>query len=545
MKTRSIFLILVIGLLASCKNQAPQVEDAHLGKIYFDVQGNEQAQTLFTEGMLLLHSFEYEDARDAFLEAQKADPTMSLAYWGEAMTRNHALWQNQDQDAALEALAKFSENRADRKSKLASYPAIEQDIFEGAEILFGEGTKYDRDLAYRDHLAELTEKYPDQQEISAMYAISLLGASRNGRDVELYGKSAEIAQGIIEENPYHPGALHYLIHSYDDPEHAHLAKSAADSYAKVAPDATHALHMPSHIYVALGLWDEVINSNIASWNASVKRMQRKQLEPQAKSYHAFRWLHYGLLQKGEYDKAKTMLDQMEAYEAEQTNNETRGYLLGMKGAQLVATGNWNLPEADIKVDMSNHGMRGKASLHYLNGMKAFYQDDQESLESAIYKIDELISEMDGKLDPMGFPMCSAGGRGMSKLGLNMMQIAQMQLKAMDARMDGHAQKAKDWYAKACALDDAISYSYGPPSIYKPIHEAYADYLFELHDYDEAQVYYQKSLDRNPRRLKSLKGMKACATAANNLDLINSISKEIENCLAPIDHEEIMVTIETT
>ena len=146
-------------------------------------------------------------------------------------------------------------------------------------------------------MEQLSEKYPNNHEISAFYALSLLGSVPDGRDDAIYGKGAIIAKGIIEENPNHPGALHYLIHSYDDPAHAHLALNAANSYAKVAPEASHALHMPSHIYLAMGMWDEVISSNINSYQASINRMERKNLDNNARGYHAYHWLQYGYLQK--------------------------------------------------------------------------------------------------------------------------------------------------------------------------------------------------------------------------------------------------------
>ena len=162
-------------------------------------------------------------------------------------------------------------------------------------------------------MKNLRKKYPNNHEISAFYALSLLGSVKDKRDYDTYGKAAKIAQSVIDENPKHPGALHYLIHSYDDPGHAHLALEAANSYAKIAPEANHALHMPSHIYVALGMWDEVISSNRAAFDASVKRIERKQLEGKDFDYHSLKWLMYGLLQKGEFDEAKQLVTDMEGY----------------------------------------------------------------------------------------------------------------------------------------------------------------------------------------------------------------------------------------
>ena len=304
-----IQILLIIGtFFFSCneKKQTPlDDKDSTLGVISINVTGADEAQPSFENGLLLLHSFEYEDAREAFIEAQTIDSSFAMAYWGEAMSYNHSLWQRQEREDAILAMEKLAPARESRAALLQT--DFERDLFEALEILYGEGTKYDRDVAYSNFMEHLAHKYPDNHEVSALYAVSLLGSSRNGRDEKLYNKTAQIAQGIIKENPHHPGALHYLIHSYDDPEHAHLAEIAADRYSKVAPDAAHALHMPSHIYIALGKWNAVVKSNIASWNAGVKRMKVKQLDNDARSYHALNWLQYGLLQRGEYALAEKLL----------------------------------------------------------------------------------------------------------------------------------------------------------------------------------------------------------------------------------------------
>lgn len=325
---------------------------------------------MFEKGLLLLHSFEYEDAREAFIEAQLIDSTFAMAYWGEAMTYNHSLWQKQEKEEALAALEKLAPTPDARMNLVQT--DLEKDFFKAVEILYGEGTKYERDVAYKDYMATMKAKYPEQYEVSAFYAIALLGASRNGRDEELYGLSAKIAKGIMEENPNHPGALHYLIHSYDDPLHA-----------QVAPDAAHALHMPSHIFVGLGRWNDVVNSNIASWNASVKRMKAKALDGQARSYHALNWLQYGLLQRGEYEKAKEMLNIMVEHAKNDNSKRARDYLLMMKGGQLIETNDWANEVVNIEVDVTDLNVLAQAQKDFLKGMYAYQQEDAKALTKAI------------------------------------------------------------------------------------------------------------------------------------------------------------------
>jgi tetratricopeptide (TPR) repeat protein len=205
-----IYLITVIVCFVSCNNT--QELKGHLGEISIDVSGSSNAQPLFSKGLLLLHSFEYEDAREAFQEAKQIDPEMPMAYWGEAMTYNHSLWSEQDFEEATAVLGKLKGFDFQDTSN-----PMEQDLIAAVHLLYGpKMDKPSRDVAYSEYMAKLTKKYPKNHEVAAFYALSLLGSVAEGRDDEIYGKGALIAQGILKENPKHPGALHYLIHSYDD-----------------------------------------------------------------------------------------------------------------------------------------------------------------------------------------------------------------------------------------------------------------------------------------------------------------------------------------
>lgn len=542
------FPILIGCLLIACSSSTKTAEEqiktksatSKLGDIAFDVSGNSPAEPAFEKGLLLLHSFEYEDARAAFLEAQQLDSTFAMAYWGEAMSFNHSLWQRQEKEKALAALNKLAPTAAERE-KLAT-TELQKDFFRSLEILLGEGTKYERDLAYNEFLEGLTQKYPDNNELAAFYAISLLGASRNGRDAELYDKSARIVKGIIEENPNHPGALHYLIHSYDDPVHAHLAKAAADSYAKVAPDAAHALHMPSHIYVALGRWDDVVTSNIASWNASVKRMERKDLKDDARSYHAFNWLQYGFLQRGEFDKADKILADMVRYKEAVSNKVARGYLLSMQGAQMVETNTWEGPWANLEVDVSDLNLTKKMQQSFIKGMVAYHQKDTKTLTAAVKNMEEKRKKAQNLVGDAGFAMCSAGGyasRPPNQLQIDMAHVMEMELQALLASLEGDDNGAAEWFEKGINLDEKLSYSFGPPSILKPVHEAYAEWLLEHNQLEKALTIFDKSLVRQPRRLRSLEGKKKAAELLKKETIVAEVAKELAISLADKERGQIL------
>ncbi len=250
---KSLPLLILIITITACKNpvkESVSSTEGDLGFISMTVTGDEEAVPHFERGMLLLHSFEYEDAAENFQKAQAIDSSFYMAYWGEAMTHNHPLWREQDGDEAREILNKVGESKQERLDKIKT--KFERDLFLGAEILFAERPKAEKDLLYREHMLDMYTQYPDNHEIASLYALSILGAVKGGRDYEANAKCAKIAEGILEENNNHPGALHYLIHSYDDPDNAHKALDAANAYADVAPSADHALHMPSHIFVALG-----------------------------------------------------------------------------------------------------------------------------------------------------------------------------------------------------------------------------------------------------------------------------------------------------
>ena len=520
--------------------EAPNSISSKLGDIDFQVTGSVTAKPHFEKGLLLLHSFEYEDARAAFLEAQGADSTFAMAYWGEAMTYNHSLWQRQEKEKAVAALNKLGKDQTARAAFIET--ELEQDFFQAVEILFGEGTKYERDLAYNKYMEQLSLKYPKNNEVAAFYAISILGTSRNGRNEELYDKSARIVQGIIKENPNHPGALHYLIHSYDDPVHAHLAKKAADSYAKVAPDAAHALHMPSHIYVALGKWDDVVTSNIASWNASIKRMERKELDNSARSYHAFNWLQYGFLQRGETEAAGNLLNDMIRYTSEEPSKVARGYLIAMKGAQMVETNTWEGAIADKEINVKDLSVTKKAGYAFLEGMKAYHQADAIQLDEIIKAMASTRKSAINIVGDKGFAMCSAGGfasKPPNQLDIDMIYVMEMELAAYLATLNGDNKLAAEIFEKASALDEKLNYSFGPPTILKPVHEAYGEWLLANNQAETALAIFEKSLKRHPRRLLSIKGKKEAATQLNKESIIAEAGKELKVSMAKKDRAAIL------
>ncbi len=498
---RFYFTLAFAFILISCKKEVKNTD--YLGIVNIEITGKKEAIPYFERGLLLLHSFEFDDAREEFLKAQESDPQMAMAIWGEAMTYNHTLWSEQDYEGARMALSKLEDIRYTN-----SISQIESDLIKSLYILYRPQTdKHERDIAYSKYMEAMYKEYPKNHEVAAFYALSLLGSADEGRDTDLYEKGAKIAQGIIEENSNHPGALHYLIHSYDDPEHAGLALNAANSYAKVAPDASHALHMPSHIYVASGMWDEVISSNIDSYEASLHRMERKNLDNDARGYHAFHWLEYGYLQKGNIIEAKKLVDQMQQYMNEKPSNRARVHMVFLKGTYLSETDDWDSDIADIPVDVKDLNISIRSQYHFLEGMKAFHKKDLSKMDNIIDYIQKDYERESYVIKNEGVKLCSAVTREEANLtDLNEAEIRRTQLMALRSSLQQNTDKTHELFIESIKLFEGINYSYGPPSIQKPVYELYADWLLRKGDQVGAKKYYSLALKNGPNRARPTKSL---------------------------------------
>lgn len=506
----------------SCKKEESKTD--YLGVVNLNVTGNEDAIPQFEKGLLLLHSFEYQDARDAFLKAQASDPNMAMAYWGEAMTYNHSLWSEQNYEEGFAAIKKIKHIETNRLS------SIEQGLLKAVEILYTTKTpKKERDKSYMCYMQNLYKKYPENHEVGAFYSLSLLGSVSEGRNDSIYGLGANIANKIIKENAKHPGALHYLIHSYDDPNHAYLALEAANSYSKVAPDASHALHMPSHIYVALGMWDNVIASNIDSYQASLNRMESKELDNDARGYHAFHWLEYGYLQKGQIEAAEKMVFDMETYCNDSPSVRARVHLMFLKGTFLAETNLWDNPVADIKVDVSNLNIAVRSQNYFIDGILAFKKNNKTALDSVINNMTSEIKKESLLVENLksGFTVCASASRETpDQTDINESIIMKTQLMGLRAWMNNELVEAEKRLKESVTLQNQLSYSYGPPFIQKPTEELYAEFLISQNRPKEAIELYESSLKKGTKRLAALKGIKKSALLLDDKSLIEKIDLEL-------------------
>jgi tetratricopeptide (TPR) repeat protein len=289
---------------------ADQRHAAALGAIHFPNSGARAAQPAFLRGMALLHSFEYEDAAAALREAQRADPRFAAAFWAEALTYSHVMWGEEDLNAARAVLTRLGATPADRLA-LARLPG-EYAFGTAVEAMFAEGDQPARVRAFAEAARDWATARPGDQEARAFGALGSLWHMRYARDdaeaTSLGRQAAAHAQRLFDTSPRHPGGAHYLIHAYDSPATASYGLGAARAYAAVAPDAQHALHMPSHIFLALGKWDDMVTSNERAWTASRAWTSRGGRPTSDNDWHSLNWLQYAYLQQGRWAAARALVD---------------------------------------------------------------------------------------------------------------------------------------------------------------------------------------------------------------------------------------------
>lgn len=494
--------------LVGCKHETNN-GTSQLGELEFTISGNEQAQPYFKQGLLLLHSFEYEDAADDFSKAHALDPGCAMAYWGEAMTYNHSLWRFLDKSKADSVLRLLAPEPDQRIAKAMT--DIEKDFMKGVNILFGDGTKAERDSQYAAYMSSLYEKYPGNAEVASFYSIALIGSVQVGRDTAIYGHAAKIAQAVLAKNPKHPGALHYLIHAYDDPDHAAKALDAADAYAKVAPSAAHALHMPSHIYLALGQWDKVISSNEMAWAASEQRKEKKKLDNDALGYHSYHWLMYALLQKSRNEEAKKMVMQMNKFCDSLPSPRAREHVILLKSTYLVESNDWQSPVSSISVKEDDLNISLRAMNNFVMGEKAFHDNDQRLLSAIIESMQADRMTASGKLTGSSGHSCgSVNAYNPNLLDVQYAEVMEIELRALSSQLKKDSAAADHWFRQATALENSVSYSFGPPTVVKPSNEMYGEWLLEMNRPSDAATQFELALKAAPGRTISVNGLAAAS-----------------------------------
>jgi tetratricopeptide (TPR) repeat protein len=497
--------------LVSCVASEPRADVEGLGEIEFANSGAAEAQQAFVRGALLLHSFEYEDAAEAFREAQAIDPDFALAYWGEAMTCAHPIWQEDEPDVARTVLKRLG---ADPAARLARAPTErERGLLEALDVLFEEGAaRPERNRAYCAAMRELSRRFPDDLEIASFHALSILGTATDGRDVETYMRAAAVAEEVLAESPRHPGALHYAIHSYDDPVHAPLGIRMARVYGDVAPEAAHARHMPSHIWVALGRWDESARSNEAAWAAGEARVARKQLGIDDREWHSFWWLHYTYVQQERWREARELLDEMVRAVDATGSERTRSHLVRMRAEHLAGGDPRDAAALAIDVDHEGLAVASIAQDLYVEGLAAAAAHDVEGVQRAIDALADAMAERDREeIAAEGLGCCATPYDTPESPGRKAAQVMQVALEGARALAAGETAEALERLHAAAALDERRSADFGPPVVAKPVQELLGEVLLDAGRPDEARAAFEAALARAPGRAPSLRGLARAAS----------------------------------
>jgi tetratricopeptide (TPR) repeat protein len=502
---------------------APRPEAQELGTITFPTSGAAAAQPAFLEGVKALHSFQFDEAADAFRRAQKADPSFALAYWGEAMSYNHPLWAQQDVEAARKALDKLAPTHEARlaKAKLAK----EKAFLEAMQVLyFSPGDKLTRDTAYSEAMAAMYAQHPGDHEIATFYALSLLGTMRPGdTGFRRQALAASIVEKVFAENPKHPGAAHFIIHSFDDPDHAPLGLAAANAYAKIAPAAAHALHMPSHIYVQRGMWQQVAASNVEAFTAATDLIARMKLPEGREDFHTLSWLGYANLMLGKFDEAKRNVDT--AKQTADRNPKSRGVqngYLGMRARYMLETGQWE----KIALDAPAAGGDAHAGMPGMPGMG--YADPGNSwifiagVSAAKLGEAAAATAAEGKLRAAR-EKTAAGGNAYAAKEIT---ILEKELAAINRAAAGQKDDAVKLAKEAVDIELTLSPPSGPPEPMKPALELYGELLLDANRAQEASAAFAQSLLRTPKRTPSLLGLARASVKSNNLSAARQQYTEI-------------------
>lgn len=507
MKTFSRFALW--GALGTLLAFPALAQAATAGQVAFPNSGSPAAQERFLYGLAQLHNFEYATAADAFRAAEQADPGFAMAYWGEAMTFNHAIWMEQDLPGARAVLEKLGKTAEERAAKAPT--EREKGYLSAVEILYGEGSKEERDFRYEVAMGELSKRFPDDPDAAAFHALSILGTAHAGRDVAIYMRSAAILEEWYPRLPDHPGILHYLIHSYDDPAHAPLGLRAARRYGQVAPEAPHALHMTSHIFLALGDWDGVVAANETASSVANRLRSAHGQHGRGCGHYPF-WLAYGYQEQGRLADARKVL---EACRAEATSDHAQGAddpgydpdrsslgsYVAMWSRYLIDSEDFGGEVASWTIDP---GPRPATRFHlaFARGFAAARRGDLATARAEAEKMKAAKTELDAQF---------AADKPTDRSPQQRTEVLTLELAGAIAAAEGKSSLAVERLVAATKIESEMPVDFGPPTVDKPAHELLGEVLLANGDPSGAKVAFETALARTPRRTTSLLGLSRAAT----------------------------------
>ncbi len=505
-------ICLALGVFVTHSWSAPSryAAAAQLGQVHFPTSCAVEAQSSMETGVALLHSFQYKQADQSFSEAAKRDPKCAFAYWGQAMTYYEQLWE-----FPSERSLKRGAEQIQRAQAAGASTERERGYIAAAAAFYLADAKLSetqRVQAFSAALADLRKKQPDDANAAAFYALSLVAlAEQQEVDVQANRKAAiAILEPLCRKAPENPGPAHYLIHATDTPELAPQGLEAARAYSKIAPDSSHALHMPSHIFVRLGLWQESISSNIVA-AASAARATQEHRSPPHYQFHALDFLNYSYLQSGQESKAREMVKELENVPGADRESLAE-HQAWFAARNAFEAHRWKeaaalpIPQVPRESQESTYRVRTIAAAH-LGDPAAARQDLQKYVEISTEEQRKSSHHRDKAPDK---------------------SVGQMEVEAWVAFAEGKADEAVKALRSAADREDAD----GVDSLAMPAREMLADMLVELKRPSEALAEYRAALKNSPNRFDALYGAGHAAQLAGDAATANAYYTKLMEISAP-------------
>jgi len=498
---------------------SPGQEHAHgngerLGTVHFESSCNREAQSELDRAVALLHSFEFSNAIAGFNAALKDDATCTIAYWGIALSQ----WSNPFA-SGLKDQSQLQAGRAaaEQGKKAGAKTERERDYITAAATLyenFENTSQRTRLIAYRDRMAALSAKYPTDHEAQIFYALSI-AASEDPADKTYAGrlKAGEILETLFEEEPNHPGLAHYIIHTYDVPPLAPQALNAARRYSEIAPDAPHALHMPSHTFTRMGYWQDSIHSNLAAVTAA-----RHQGET-AEELHASDYLVYAYLQTGQDEAAGRILASLPEVSSRFDPRKIIGGAAGPSVgyfALAAIPARYALERGDWKqaTQLTPHDTPfpyTQAMTWFARGLGSARIGESKPAWEAADQLKELRERL------------LKSGEGYWALQV---QIEEAEIRAWALLADSKRDEALRSMESAAALEDGTEKSAITPGPLAPAHELYGEMLLLANEPGPALAQFETTLKKEPRRFRATYGAGHAAELAGRRDLSQRYFREL-------------------
>ncbi len=473
-----------------------ELTETQLGTVHFPVSCSTSVQQPFTRGVALLHSFWYEEAEKEFIDIAKDDPKCAMAHWGIAMSIWHQLWNEADPKVIARGL-----EEATTAKKLAERATPRENAYiDAITAFYSNSEKSDhatRAKAYSDSMHRVYSSYPDDHEAAVFYALSLL-ASEPHEDATFASRkeAAAILEKLFAMEPDHPGVAHYLIHCYDKPQLAQLGIPAARRYAAVAPAAPHALHMPSHIFARVGLWQDDINSNLASV-AATRKTAAMGMGGEGHQFHAMDFLVYAYLQSGRETEAAKVIDEVKAMPKMQSMygpdfDPQTNALSAFPALYSIELRHWS--DAATLPPVAGGMPQDLNITYWARAIGAARSGDLTEAHKDLRQIDAIRKQLiaDKKTD----------------LAENLLQDYQ-EAEAWILHAEGEDDKAIAILRPIADRNDKLGSEPG----WIPAREMLADLLFEAKRPQQALAEYQTDLKFNPNRFNGLAGAARAAEAA--------------------------------